>query len=140
MLVVGQINRIAAALEVAVEPIYAAAGVSATEVQLLVPLRHSDNLSAIRLAEQLGMTRAGVSKALGALETRRLIARRPNPADRRSALVELTDTGRALIDDVFPKELHAHAELLAQLPEDRRRIVDSLRTLATAVETVRSAP
>lgn len=135
MEVVGQINRIAAALELVVEPIYAEAGVSATEVQLLVPLRFSDRLTAIRLAEQLGMTRAGVSKALNALEVRVLVRRVPNPSDRRSAIVELTELGRAVIDDVFPRELQAHASLLAALAEERGHVLSALSALANAVES-----
>lgn len=134
MTVVGQINRIAAALEVAVEQIYADAGVSATEVQLLVPLRHATDLTAIRLAEQLGMTRAGVSKALNALERRGLLTRTPNPMDRRSSIVELTQSGKDIIDDVFPRELAAHARLLSTLGNRRQRVVDSLLVLADAMD------
>ncbi|OZF00444.1 hypothetical protein CH299_12835 [Rhodococcus sp. 14-2686-1-2] len=134
MEVVGQINRIAAALELAVEPIYADAGVSATEVQLLVPLRYSTEQTAIRIAEQLGMTRAGVSKALSGLERRGFVERISNPSDRRSAFVRLTDSGRAVIDEVFPKEIRAHAVLLEALGGERRRILSSLNLLADAVD------
>jgi len=134
MEVVGQINRIAAALELAVEPIYADAGVSATEVQLLVPLRYSTEQTAIRIAEQLGMTRAGVSKALSGLERRGFVERLSNPSDRRSAFVRLTDSGRAVIDEVFPKEIRAHAVLLEALGGERRRILSSLNLLADAVD------
>lgn len=134
MEVVGQINRVAAALEMAVEPIYAEAGVSATEVQLLVPLRYSAEQTAIRIAEQLGMTRAGVSKALSGLERRGFVERISNPSDRRSAFVRLTDSGRAVIDEVFPKEIRAHAVLLEALGGERSRILSSLNVLADAVD------
>ncbi|WP_254622683.1 MarR family winged helix-turn-helix transcriptional regulator [Rhodococcus sp. W8901] len=134
MAVVGQVHRIAAALRTSVEQIYDEAGVTATEVELLVPLRYpTDGLSAIRLAELLGMTRAGVAKALASLEGRGLVARRPNPADRRSAVIDLTDAGQALIDEVFPRELKVHADMLANLGGDRESVSRSLRHLADAV-------
>jgi DNA-binding MarR family transcriptional regulator len=135
MLVVSQVKRISALLVRAVDDIYVDAGTSATEVELLIPLRYADPpLTAIRLAEHLGMSRAGVSKTLANLERRGLISRTRNPADRRSALLELTPTGARLIDEVFPRELAAQAELLADLDGDRVSVLRALERLAEVLE------
>ncbi|MHA4854348.1 MarR family winged helix-turn-helix transcriptional regulator [Rhodococcus sp. MSC1_016] len=133
MVVVGLVKEIAASLELSVEQVYADAGVTTTEVALLVALRHSDGITAIRLAESLSMTRAGVSKALKALESRKMLTRTVNPHDHRSALIELTDCGRRLIDDVFAEELRVHKELLANLGESYDQAIATLCTLADAV-------
>ncbi|MFE2954708.1 MarR family winged helix-turn-helix transcriptional regulator [Nocardia tengchongensis] len=136
MELVSQIKRISELLDRAVEPVYAAAGLSTADVELLVPLRYSvAGITAIRLAEHLGMSRAGVSKTLGRLEQRGLITRSPNPDDRRSALVCLTSIGIAAIDEVFPRELEFHAMLLSELGPDRARILQALQDLAYAMET-----
>ncbi|WP_458686383.1 MarR family winged helix-turn-helix transcriptional regulator [Nocardia tengchongensis] len=136
MELISQIKRISGLLDRSVEPVYAGEGVSPAEVELLVPLRYSDeSITAIRLAEHLGMSRAGVSKTLGRLERKGLITRTPNPYDRRSALVRLTATGAAAIDEVFPRELQSHAALLADLGPDRARILQALQDLAHAIET-----
>lgn len=135
MVVVGQIKRISALLDRAVEDIYADAGVSAAEVGLLVPLRYADPpLTAIRLAEHLGMSRAGVGKTLAKLERRGLVVRAQNPADRRSALITLTPRGIDVIDEVFPRELEAHARLLKDLSKDRATVLHSLDRLAVSLE------
>ncbi|WP_040793426.1 MarR family winged helix-turn-helix transcriptional regulator [Nocardia paucivorans] len=135
MVVVGQIKRISALLDQAVEDIYADAGVSAAEVELLVPLRYADPpLTAIRLAEHLGMSRAGVGKTLTKLERRGLITRARNPADRRSALIGLTPAGVTLIDEVFPRELSVHAQLLTDLNQDRETVLHGLDLLAAILE------
>ncbi|ONM48481.1 MarR family winged helix-turn-helix transcriptional regulator [Nocardia donostiensis] len=135
MVVVGQIKRISALLDRAVEDIYSDAGVSAAEVGLLVPLRYADPpLTAIRLAEHLGMSRAGVGKTLAKLERRGLVVRAQNPADRRSALITLTPRGIDVIDEVFPRELEAHARLLKDLSKDRATVLHSLDRLAVSLE------
>ncbi|MFF2554289.1 MarR family winged helix-turn-helix transcriptional regulator [Nocardia sp. NPDC058058] len=136
MQLVSQLKRISGLLDRAVEPIYAEADITSSEMELLVPLRYStESITAIRLAEHLGMSRAGVSKTLTKLEQKGLIARTPNPDDRRSALVHLTDTGIAVTDEVFPHELRCHAALLAELGRNRARILQALEDLADALET-----
>ncbi|MFD6396581.1 MarR family winged helix-turn-helix transcriptional regulator [Nocardia sp. NPDC060249] len=80
------------------------------------------------------MSRAGVSKTLTKLERRGLIARTQNPTDRRSTLIQLTPAGIHLIDEVFPREIQAHAQLLADLNHDRSTVLHSLDRLARSLE------
>ncbi|MGW6702022.1 MarR family winged helix-turn-helix transcriptional regulator [Nocardia sp. NPDC055049] len=135
MVVVGQIKRISALLDRAVEDIYAQAHITPAEVGLLVPLRYADPpLTAIRLAEHLGMSRAGVGKTLTKLERRGLITRTQNPTDRRSTLIRLTPAGVGLIDEVFPRELEAHAQLLTDLDRNRVAVLQSLDRFARGLE------
>ncbi|SDQ38654.1 MarR family winged helix-turn-helix transcriptional regulator [Actinopolyspora saharensis] len=136
MEVVALIKRITALLDRAVEPIYEGAALTTSEVELLVPLRHSEEpVTASRLASRLGMSRAGVSKALAKLEERGLITRSANPADRRAALISTTRTGNETIDHLFPRELEAHAELLAGLGRDRQHVVEALTLLADTMSS-----
>jgi DNA-binding MarR family transcriptional regulator len=135
MVVVGQIKRISVLLDRAVENIYAEADITTAEVGLLVPLRYADPpLTAIRLAEHLGMSRAGVAKTLTKLERRGLIDRTQNPADRRSTLIRLTPAGVGVIDEVFPRELEAHAQLLSDLDQQYGAVLQSLDHLARSLE------
>lgn len=135
MEVVAQVKRISSLLDLAVASIYASADISASDVDLLVPLRYADHpVAAVRLAEMLGMSRAGVSKTLAKLERRNLIERAPNPVDRRSATITISEKGSALIDDVFPRELAAHADALAGLADEHAAVMSALETLAVAME------
>ncbi|PTR43158.1 MarR family transcriptional regulator [Rhodococcus sp. OK611] len=136
MEVVAQVKRISSLLELAVERAYAGAMLTVAEVELLVPLRYADNpVTAIRLAELLGISRAGVSKTLANLEHRGMLSRTPNPADRRSALIKLSDAGIRAVDDVFPRELEAHAQLLAGLGKGRAKVLTALNHLAETMES-----
>ncbi|OZM76005.1 MarR family winged helix-turn-helix transcriptional regulator [Pseudonocardia sp. MH-G8] len=135
MEVVALVNRITAVLDRAVKPLYQGAALTTAEVQLLVPLRHAEPpLTAARLAAHLGMSRAGVSKTLAKLEARGLVAHTANPADRRTALIGLTPGGEDVIDDLFPRELAAHAHLLAGLGSERAAALSTLTRLAEAME------
>ncbi|MFT9821212.1 MarR family winged helix-turn-helix transcriptional regulator, partial [Lysinibacillus sp. NPDC056185] len=71
---------------------------------------------------------------LAELEKRGHIERTPNPADRRAALVTITESGKAAIDALFPRQLGIEAEVLAGLGEDRGRILDALAHLAQVME------
>jgi len=134
MEIVALINAIGAAFDAAAEQVYSGAELSAAEMKLLVPLRFSSEpVTAVRLAERLNMSRAGVSKTLSRLEARGIIERRHHPTDRRAAVVRLTADGIHLIDRLFPQELDAHARLLAGLGPERLPVVAALTALASAV-------
>ncbi|PRY36751.1 DNA-binding MarR family transcriptional regulator [Umezawaea tangerina] len=86
------------------------------------------------IARALAITVGGTSQAVDRLEKADLLARRPNPEDRRSSIVELTPTGRTILDAAratFDDELERH--LRAPLS------ADTLAQLAGALDTVRRA-
>nr|WSY49467.1 winged helix DNA-binding protein [Streptomyces sp. NBC_00886] len=135
MELIGLLKHATGLLNRAVEPLYAGAALTAPEVDMLIPLRHAtDPVIARRLAEWLGLSRAGVSKALGKLEKRGFIARTPNPADRRAALVTITPAGAKAVDDLFPRQLAAEVQLLAGLGEDREQVLNALGRLVEVME------
>lgn len=87
------------------------------------------------LAGELILTSGGMTRIIDRMEDAGLVRREPAPGDRRRQLVELTDAGRAKLDEA----LRVHAETLREhfagpLTDDQRRVlVDALRTLrATA--------
>ena len=52
------------------------------------------------LAATLDVSKSVITRALDKLTELGLARRRPDPADRRSVLVERTDAGRALLDEI----------------------------------------
>lgn len=128
--VVGPVKWISALFDAAKESMYEVAPVSAPELDVLVQLRHAgEPVIARRLAERMRYSRAGMSKTLAKLEKGGFIERRPNPADRRAALVTITASGEEAVDTMFPRQLAVEAELLTGLGADRERVVDALNLL-----------
>jgi len=130
------IKRAGGLLDRAAEPLYEGALLTAPELDLLVPLRHApEPMIARRIAERLGMSRAGVSKTLAKLESRGFIARTPCPADRRAALVNITDAGAEAVDNLFPRQLATEVELLSGLGDDREWVLKALGRLVDVMES-----
>ncbi|MEV6175990.1 MarR family winged helix-turn-helix transcriptional regulator [Streptomyces sp. NPDC052016] len=135
MELVALLKRATGLLDRAVEPLYEGAPLTAPEVDMLIPLRHAtDPVIARRLAANLGLSRAGVSKTLAKLEKRGFIARTPNPADRRAALITITEAGARAVDDLFPRQLAAEVALLAGLGDDREWVLKALARLVESME------
>jgi DNA-binding MarR family transcriptional regulator len=74
--------------------------VSAAGGLVLALLRDGGPLSPSEIGEQLIVTRATVTGVVDSLERRELVRRRPNPADRRSILVDITPAGLDIVQQV----------------------------------------
>jgi MarR family transcriptional regulator, organic hydroperoxide resistance regulator len=82
-----------------------------------LPLTHFEPMSVIArlpgcrvydIATELGITTGGTSKLVDRIEASGYCRRLPNPADRRSSLLELTPAGKRLLAEawvVFDEEL-----------------------------------
>src|SRR5271170_5196311 len=83
-----------------------------------LPLTHFEPMSVIArlpgcrvydIAAELGITTGGTSKLVDRIEASGYCRRLPNPADRRSSLLELTPEGRRVLAEAggaFDEELH----------------------------------
>jgi DNA-binding MarR family transcriptional regulator len=74
--------------------------VSAAGGLVLGLLRDNGPMSPSELGERLIVTRATVTGVLDSLERRGFVRRSPNPADRRSLLVEITPAGLEVLRDL----------------------------------------
>ena len=83
------------------------------------------------LAERLRIAPRSATEVVDALEARGLVERRPDPADRRAALVTATEEGRRLTEVLSEARRAATEEYLAVLSaEDRAELDRILRLLA----------
>ena len=132
--VVGRISRLARELEARLEVVYREHGLEPGWHDVLATLRRSGPHYRLRPSDFTGslmLTSSGTTKRLDRLERAGLIARAPNPDDRRGVLITLTADGRALIDRVTEAHLANEARLLGGLSErDRERLAGLLRQLS----------
>jgi DNA-binding MarR family transcriptional regulator len=131
--VVGRVSRLARELERRLEPVYAAHGLEPGWHDVLATLRRTGPPFRMRptdLMNALMLTSSGTTKRLDRLEAAGMIAREPDPRDRRGTLIALTERGRALIDGVTGPHLDNEARLLAALtPAERDALAGLLRKL-----------
>jgi DNA-binding MarR family transcriptional regulator len=92
-------------------------GITRREWRILGLLAQEEGQLSSQLAQRAQLDRARTSKAITSLVGKRLLRREVRPADRRQAAVALTDSGRALYEELFPLVLEINRELLDCLCE-----------------------
>jgi DNA-binding MarR family transcriptional regulator len=138
MAVFGRIFRLSRAMGDRVEQVYARFGIGRGEFDVLATLRRAGEpyaLSPTALAESLMLTTGGMTGRLDKLQKAGLIARSPDPSDRRALKACLTEKGRALVDEAVVAGLEVQHEALGALPpSERSALADQLRTLLAALD------
>jgi DNA-binding MarR family transcriptional regulator len=99
---------------------------------LRVISRSEEPLRMMDLAEQLGVVPRSVTTLVDALEAAGLVRREPDPANRRSILIRLTDRGRSLRTEMQLARRQAAEDLFAPLTQTQRA---TLRELLSALDT-----
>src|SRR5262249_22181514 len=96
-------------------------GVHRSEGDVLFTLRRAGapyRMSPSQLAESLLVTTGTMTNRLDRVEKRGYIVRKPNFDDRRGLLIELTDTGRELVDEAIVQHAENERAMLSILTED----------------------
>jgi DNA-binding MarR family transcriptional regulator len=104
-------------------------GLSIPEADVLFTLRRAGppyRRSPSAIAEALLVPSGTMTNRLDRLERRGLIERLPHPTDRRSMEVQLTDSGRELVDEAVTGHVANEQRMLAPLSERERATLDRL--------------
>ena len=105
------------------------------EVLLLELARSGPRIQA-QLSEALGCEPPSVTLMVRKLETAGHICRRPAPSDKRASIVELTDNGKALCDQVKQLWCALAEETVSGLPPQTvAELPGTLNTLTGNVDT-----
>jgi DNA-binding MarR family transcriptional regulator/GNAT superfamily N-acetyltransferase len=105
---------------------------SLTEVRALYEVAHHDAATVTQLAQELGLDLGYLSRMLGGLEKRGLIAKRLSDTDRRQTLVSLSDAGQAAFAELNAASRGDIVAILRGLSEtDRDRLVQAMHTIET---------
>ncbi len=88
-------------------------GLSETRLRVLLMLRHAGGAAPLGvLATRMHVSARNVTGLVDNLERDGLVARSPDPADRRSVRAELTERGRACIDPLWEETAQRQRALL----------------------------
>jgi DNA-binding MarR family transcriptional regulator len=135
--VIGRVSRLARELEQRLEVVYREHGLESGWHDVLATLRRTGAPFRLRptdLTDATMLTSSGTTKRLDRLEQAGLIAREPDPDDRRGTLISLTPAGRRLIDKVTEAHLANEQRLVGALTAaERRQLADLLRKLQTGL-------
>ena len=105
---------------------------------LLLELARSGSMIQAQLSEALGCEPPSITLMTRKLEAARYIRRKPAPSDKRASIVELTDSGEALVDQVKQLWCALAEETVTGLPAQTvAELPGILTTLTGNVDTRR---
>ncbi|MFI0449445.1 MarR family winged helix-turn-helix transcriptional regulator [Actinomadura sp. 6N118] len=131
--IVGRISRLSRLLDRELKEFFAGYGLEFWEFDVLATLRRAGGtkgLTAGDLNKAAMVTSGAITNRIDRLATKGLVERVPDPQDRRSIRVRLTDQGRAMVDEIVGPHVENEARLLASLgSEERDQLENTLRSV-----------
>jgi DNA-binding MarR family transcriptional regulator len=141
--VLSRVSRLARHLDRARTAAFAAHGLQAWEFDVLSALRRQGppyQLSPGALLRATLVTSGTMTNRIDQLTDAELVSRRPNPADKRSVLVELTARGREVADAALEDLLASERDLLTGLDRAQRGELAALLRVLLAPFDADGAP
>lgn len=136
--VLSRISRLARLLDQARGAAFSRHELDGWEFDVLSALRRVGapyQLSPGVLVQQTLVTSGTMTNRVDRLAKRGFVSRLPAPNDRRGVLVQLTESGRQVVDAAMADLIRSEQQLLESLPKgERTRLAGSLRTLLLTVE------
>jgi DNA-binding MarR family transcriptional regulator len=102
-----------------------AADLTPTRVIVLLSTERNGPIRLSEVAESEGLNPTLLSRTVASLADAGLIARSADPADRRSAWVEVTNAGRELAQRIRDQRTASVDHALAQLSAEERRSIEA---------------
>ena len=132
-----KLNRATRAVLAAVEPRLAEAGLTLTQLGVLEAVLHLGPMTQAELRRKVLTSAGNMTDVIDKLTARGLVARVPNPANRRSVHVVLADAGRGLIERLFPSHAGDIGRTFACLtPPELAELDRLLRKLGLGANTL----
>lgn len=108
-------------------------GVSPTEFIVLELLYHKGRTPLQQIGNKILMTSGSITYNIDKLEQRKLLTRIPSDEDRRVIYAQLTDKGRELMDQIFPRHSEAIRQITSGLSlHEKEQIIPLLKKLGKA--------
>lgn len=79
-----------------------------------------------KISEVLSIPSGSITYVVDKLEKKGLVERQPNPQDRRASNVVLTEEGRVLFDEIFPKHVATISQNLSFISNEEKEILMDL--------------
>lgn len=142
--VLSRISRLARHLDRARRQIFAEHDLEPWEFDVLSELRRSGDpyqLTPGRLLRATLVTSGTMTNRIDRLATAGLVQRRPDPADRRGVLVQLTPRGRSRVDAALSDLIDYEKSLLGDMTQRQRtELATLLRSLLSPLDVEPSDP
>ena len=137
--IIGRLHRLAIRLDAELRTVFAEAGLSDGDFDVLACLRRSDpphELTPSDLVASTMVTSGAITKRIDRLERAGLVTRTVSAADGRSRRIALTEKGFRLVDDLVEKHVAKEHRLVAGLDDlERARLAHLLEAWGRSLDS-----
>lgn len=110
-------------------------GLNQTEFAVLELLYHKGEQPIQKIGKKVLLASSSITYVVDKLEQKKLLKRQACPKDRRVTYAVITEEGKSLMADVFPKHKQSLREILAGLHVDEKaKMIDQLKRLGLFAE------
>jgi DNA-binding MarR family transcriptional regulator len=110
-------------------------GVTPARVRLLAVLANGPAVTMTALSKALHVSPRNITTLVDALEQENLVKRVNHPTDRRATIIELTERGSQLCEDLWSQHLDGAGRIFSTISDDEQRMLLSM--LARLSEALR---
>ncbi|WP_432664694.1 MarR family transcriptional regulator [Wukongibacter baidiensis] len=98
-------------------------GLTSSQFGVLEVLYHKGDLRISEIIEKTLSTGGNMTVVIDNLEKEKLIKRYRDPKDRRATLISITESGKELMDVIFPKHVDDLREIFGVLSNEEKEIL-----------------
>ena len=110
-------------------------GVNPTEFGVLELLYHKGSQTLQQIGQKILLASGSITYVVDKLENRGYLVRNSCPNDRRVTYAEITDTGKAFMEEVFPlHEARMHELMDVLTPEEKECAIELLKKLGLSIK------
>ncbi|MGD9601802.1 MAG: MarR family winged helix-turn-helix transcriptional regulator [Gammaproteobacteria bacterium] len=115
-------------------------GLSQAQWQALAYLSRQEGVNQVTLAESLDIQPMTLARLIDRLQEAGLVARRPDPGDRRAFRLYLTEDAQPLLGRMWDIAAETREDAMAGLADDRKQVlIDALRHMKRNLVAAESA-
>lgn len=110
--------------------IFGEGGLTTAQFAVLENLYHKGRLTIRQIIDSVLSTGGNITVVINNLGKEDLIRRLPNPEDKRSSLIEITDKGKAYVQSIFPRHLSDLEDSFSGLSvSDKATLIELLKKI-----------
>jgi MarR family 2-MHQ and catechol resistance regulon transcriptional repressor len=118
-----------------IEGSFVSQGLGLSDFMVLEVLLHKGPLTISAIGEKVLLASASMTSAIDRLEKRGLVRRKTCDSDRRIRFVELTDCGKAFIEEIYARHEKDLEAVVSTLDDEERRVIyDGLKKIGLAAK------
>lgn len=131
-----QVKRIQQAMQAALEPVFAAEGLTGAQWSALVSIHFDRGRTCAELARDLAHDKGAMTRLMDAMEDKGWVTRVRDAGDRRNVILALTDEGREVAERSRLRVAECwNGWLTDWADDDVHRLLGDLRRLRSTIET-----